>query len=197
MSPSGSTKFRPGDGGRQHALRASAEGAVVGLGGRMSRGGIQRGRVLGDGSARRDGARARAGSQLSAPPGQRSRRGPRPPPPKALATDRSADVTVARDDPERVARALRELRQRLQILVGEQLGVGSLSCTAWNTALMALRLAFGGEDLGLLDTFRGEGWHFCFSPSAVRILDALTTSGGQDRGALLPARRASAFPSRP
>ena len=44
---------------------------------------------------------------------------------------------LARDDPERAAGALGELRQRLQVLLGQQLRVGIVACTAWNTVPIA------------------------------------------------------------
>src|SRR5947207_7653985 len=97
--------------------------------------------------------------------------------------DRRAELAerlrdLARDDPDLVRLALRDLRQHLQVLVGEQLrvrvpfvdraedGVDRLRLTLRledrRLALSlrpedgALLLAFGGQDLRLLDAFGGE-----------------------------------------
>ena len=195
IPPSGSTKFVPGIAAASMALRASADAppaaAAATCAGAGSRAAVSSAadRPDGDGGrlAPRRGLRlcrlglycpglgrggARGRCRVPAAEGARHR------------PQRRRDL--ARDDPERVARALRELRQRLQVLVGEQLGVGvvvvhGLEDRARWPAPRLRRVRI----LACL-TPSAVRMALCFSPSAVRILDCPDALGGQDRGALLP-----------
>src|SRR3954451_5993145 len=112
------------------------------------------------------------GLRLAGAPGQRL----------AEAAQRLGDL--ARDDPDLVRLALRDLRQHLQVLVGEQLRVGITLVDrledltdrlglALGLELQRLPLPLGLQDRALLLALRGED---------LRLLDAL---GGEDRSALV------------
>src|SRR5437899_203748 len=82
---------------------------------------------------------------------------------------------LARDDPDLVRVALRDLREHLQVLIGEQLRVDVGRVDRGGDVLDRLRLPFGAEDLRRLRALRA-GIALCFSPSAVRICDCFTPS---------------------
>src|SRR5207247_8851173 len=111
--------------------------------------------VLGGGPPRRDGGRLAPGRGLRLRRGGTRGRG-RVPAAEGARHRPQRRRDLARDDPERIARALRELRQRLQILVGEQLGVGVVVVYGLEHRADGLRLAFRGQDLGLPDALGGQ-----------------------------------------
>ena len=82
---------------------------------------------------------------------------------------------LARDHPHLVRVALGDLRQHLEILVGEELRVGIALVDRLEDGRDRLRLALGGEDRRLLwpSALRIAD---CFSPSAVRICACLMPS---------------------
>ena len=103
-----------------------------------------------------------------------------------LATERAADPLqslgqLARDDPELVGVATRELRKHLEVLVGEEL-LGRLSAVDGLEDLgdrpgLALSLQDAGlgrtlsaQDLALLVALGGEDLADCLMPSAVRMV---------------------------
>ena len=106
-------------------------------------------------------------------------------PDKSLADPAEGIGELRRDDEHLVRRAVRELRQRLQVLVGQQLLVGVAGVDRVEHLLIALaspsarRIAAcvspsARQDRGLLLALGGED---------LRLLDAL---GVEDRGAAVP-----------
>src|SRR5439155_19559917 len=65
-------------------------------------------------------------------------------------------LELARDDPDLVRLALRDLRQHLQVLVREELGVSVAGVDGREHRLDRLRLALGPEDLRLPLTLGAE-----------------------------------------
>ena len=86
------------------------------------------------------------------------------------------------DDPDLVRVALRDLRQHLQVLVGEQLGVGVAPVDRVEHGLDRLRLALGLQDLGLALALGAQdrALLLALGREDLRLLDAL---GREDRGA--------------
>ena len=82
---------------------------------------------------------------------------------------------LARDDPHLVGVALGDLRQHLQVLVGEQRLVGSPSWIAWKTVSIAFAWPCARRIARLALTL-GPQDRACRSPSAVRIGDCLMPS---------------------
>ena len=64
---------------------------------------------------------------------------------------------LARDDPELARRAVGDLRQRLQVLVGEQLVVGVADVDRVEDRLDGLGLTLGAQDGGLLVALGARG----------------------------------------
>src|SRR5438105_9290374 len=112
--------------------------------------------------------------------------------PRVSATERPTEAPerlrkLARNDPDLVRLALRDLRQDLQILVGEELRVGISGMNRLEDRVDRLRLALGGEhhrlplafgaeDRALLLALRGQD---------LGLLDAF---GIQDRRPLVAVR---------
>jgi hypothetical protein len=96
---------------------------------------------------------------------------------------------LAWDDPDLVRVALSDLRQHLQVLVGEQLGIGVSTMDRVEDRFDRLRLPLGLQDLRLTTTFRAQDVRLLLALGGqnLGLLDAL---GGQDRPA-------SASPSPP
>src|SRR5260221_11696995 len=92
---------------------------------------------------------------------------------------------LARDHPDRVARALGELRQGLQVLVGEQLGVGVVLVNRLEHGPNGLRLALGAQDRPLLLTLGAQDVPLLVAVGGqdLRLAEAL---GGEGRRAPLP-----------
>src|SRR4051794_16078159 len=94
-------------------------------------------------------------------------------------------LQVARDDPELVRLALRDLREHLEVLVREELGVRLALVDGAEDGLDRLRLALGLQHRGLLLALGPEDRRLLLAlglkdlglPRALRL---------QDRGALLP-----------
>ena len=106
--------------------------------------------------------------------------------PGLVAAECAADAAqgvgeLARDDPHLVRVALGDLRQHLEVLVGEQLLVGVAAVDrvedlqdrpglALGLEDARLRRALGAQDLALLLALGGEDLADCLVPSAVRIM---------------------------
>ena len=109
---------------------------------------------------------------------------------RRLAGGRSAPQAAERrrqlagDHPDLVRVALRDLRQHLQVLVGEQLRVGVPVVDRLEDGADRLRLSLGGEDRGLLLPLRLEDRRLLLALGGqdLRLLDPL---GLQDRRPLL------------
>src|SRR5207302_2866739 len=94
---------------------------------------------------------------------------------------------LARDDPDLVRLTMRDLRQRLNVLIGEELGIGPAFMDRLEDGVDCLGLAFGLEDLRLPSPFGPEdrALLLAFGFEDLGLLDAL---GVQDRGALVSIR---------
>ena len=83
---------------------------------------------------------------------------------------------LARDDPDLVRLALGDLRQHLQVLVGEQLRVGVAARGSRRTPSRSPSTGPRPRGSAPRARPRPAGSRDCFSPSAVRICDCLTPS---------------------
>src|SRR5207245_4151818 len=94
-------------------------------------------------------------------------------------------LELARDDPDLVRLALRDLRQHLEVLVGKQLRVSVALMNRLEDGPDRLRLTLRLENLRLPLTFGAQDRRLllAFGRQDLRLLDALR---GEDRGALLP-----------